>query len=347
MKPTVFIIKLLIVFQFGLANAAVGANNISLVEVGVVSLPSVLGMDGKPAVGLGQADKMDKYHFNQKQYGFIRKGASVYFGEGCQEYNLRTKKISCELPNSLKDVFISPDGTKIFGLTEGEQGVLIDFSSDEHSSAGKLSEHVPGQRFRDPTGGYAAEDGDFGFAPTQIYKSLHVVNINTGRKKVYKIKGGAYSFLGFSGNGRYVFTEGRSIDLKTGNTFSIQYPTNYDLTLRYENSSPTESSGKATSSALYDMAHKKYIWKKDVDYGEALAFSWNSAFIITNKGYIVDAKTGEIAADGLKGTLGAIFSPDGYSFVTTDNKAFYIYKSTDPNSAIFGKYPGPSFTPNF
>ena len=150
---------------------------------------------------------------------------------------------------------------------------------------------------------------------------------------------GFTDFEGFTGNGKYVITSHGLFDAVTlralkGSTTYL--PMNFDATLfaglEWENDKPIGAYVIHKSRNT-----KKYLWRNK-PLGKPLAFSWNSDFLLVEE-RLVRTTTGEILVESIKGTLGAVFSPDGRSFITAGADSFYIYSVPTHAPPVFGRYP--------
>ena len=328
--------------------------------VATIPFSSLKYSNGQPIEGLGEnyssgpqqySGRKSYGPYGKKQYGFIRAGRSVYFGESCWEYDLDTKNLKCVLPEYLIRVHVPYDGTVLIGceLTQQGQGPDKPFYLNTLTNKKKYPAYCPSTTI-DPTHTFDL-DGEIA---GDYFISIDKSNIFTSALKkgpTYKVPDrtgfdnstafyGFTDFVGFTGNGKYVITNNRLFDAVTlralkGNANSI--PTNFDATLfaglEWKNDKPIGAYVIHKSRST-----EKYLWRNK-SLGKPLAFSWNSDFLLV-EGRLVRTTTGEILVESIRGTLGAVFSPDGRSFVTAGSDSFYIYSVPNNTSPIFGKYPG-------
>lgn len=324
-----------------------GIRNVYLVEK--IDFSNITDTGNKPIEGLGQQEWINAYHQNQKQYGFIQGGQSVYFGEGCWRYDISNKKMKCDFPKSLKNVYISYSGEIISGCMS-EDGKRASFYLNTLTQRDRHDAKTCYNNILDPTHTYSAEDGEIGFPATRIYISIYIRNIFSEKTKTINEKRGFYSFLGFSGDGKYILTENGAVDIFTKKKIVAQPPFNYDVTLNYGTESHTTDrygDDETTTSYIQNIKTKRYLWRNRPDYGKALGYSWNGDYLFTSKGLLISAKTGDVVAADLHGNKGVRFSPDGRSFVSSDEEAFYIYTLPEQTGPLFGKYPGPKYKFDF
>lgn len=290
-------------------------------------------------------------------FGFIRRGNSVYFGAGCREYDLLSNTLKCDLPKNLNGKYISYDGEVFWGCLDEKKdrsdGSVLFYRNDGSSSSPPRACY---EKIIHPSSSYSA-DGEG--IPHKSYISLHFRNINTGKFVAISLKGekSVTDFYGYTGNGRYVIADGNWIDLKLRKPTNIYFGSvaNYDATILATRESlitviDGENVQKSSLSALRINASGKrsYLWRHQ-PFGDALAFSWNSKYLLTGgaETKLIEVATGKVILDNLKGDRGAKFSPDGMTFVTTDEVGFYIYSLPKGSPPLFGKYPGPSYVPKF
>ena len=84
----------------------------------------------------------------------------------------------------------------------------------------------------------------------------------------------------------------------------------------------TQSNSRQATS-VWDLKKRSYLWR-DMKWGEALSFSPDDQFLLTNK-HIIKLETGAIVGSDYIGTQGKL-SPDNKTLLTRDDKAFYIYQ---------------------
>ena len=293
--------------------------------------------------------------FDDPPFGFIRRGNSVYFGAGCREYDLLSNTLKCDLPKNLNGKYISFDGEVFWGCLDEKEdrsdGSVLFYRNDGSSSSPPRACY---EKIIHPSSSYSA-DGEG--IPHKSYTSLHLRNINTGKFVTISLKGekSVTDFYGFTGNGRYVITGGNYwIDLKLRKPHNIYLGdlTNYDATISAEYESVIKGEEVLKSGlSIYRInasGKRSYLWRHQ-PFGDALAFSWNSKYLLAGgaETKLIEVATGKMIFGNLKGNRGEKFSPDGMTFVTTDEVGFYIYSLPKGSPPLFGKYPGPSYVPKF
>lgn len=339
----------------------------------------ITGPDGQYVYGLGKSTTGTDSSSQNPNFGYIRNGQSIYFGAGCWEFDLTTNTLKCELPKNLGITYVAMDGTVLSGclfsewLDESKAAVFYMNTATQKSVKPKICY----ANVIHPSHKYVAEGADG--IPYKSYKTFTITNIQTNKYVLYSVSegGGIPDFLGFSGNGQYLITKNSHwFDLKQKKDHKILYDeaiANYDGTLwadvesELDAESPKKEKGEIgediynTVTKVYRISSggKKLKVGKGRHFGGPVAFSWNSAYLFISEtgvsawptrnvlARLVDVATDQIIFDNLKGHVAAKFSPDGLSFVTTDDNNFYIYALPKGSPPLFGKYPGPSYTPSF
>lgn len=275
-------------------------------------------------------------------YGFIRGGKAFTPGWGGWVFNLETGDWKQEFPESLEEVSITRDGSKLYGRCKKsipKEGFTI-FGVDTNTG-----EHWDGGEMMHPDNHTWVE---VGWGKTT---NAWIEEVSIGGKQV-PLKGKYLSSVdGFTDNGRYLIVDKRQlIDAKTLRILPVD-PEMAEVEKKIDNyigdseafvfnrdASWVAGGYKGGYAFIWNRTRKEFIWKSK-PYSLPSAFSPNGTYLMC-EGKVVQASTGEVAFKDLKGISGK-FSPDGRSLVTVDDEAFYIYTLPKDSEPIFGVFQKP------
>lgn len=287
--------------------------------------------------------------FSYGKHGFINAGKSVYFGDGCWTYDLKEKSLKCNLPRSLNSVNIGDDGRWVFGCVDPIEGRGNSLWMDTVSSIEKKGKESCSSYFLN---GNIDRSGRYIAAPTRpgggsYYGAVDLYYLEINKSIEGKpFKGGREifrEFLGFSTDGKsLLFTTSGSLGIVDAKTLKLRSavspPFAYFIAGHsgnvvagfaiIENSKTGElpdasDFNENSPTSVWDIKKRKYLWKEK-NWGQALAFSPDDQYLLTNK-HVVNLKTGEIVGSNYIGKEGKI-SPDNKTLLTKDDQYFYIYK---------------------
>ena len=344
-----------------------------------IPFSKITGPNGQYVHSLGESTTGTNSSSHNPNFGYIRNGQSIYFGAGCWEFDLTTNTLKCGLPKNLGETYVAIDGTVLTGCLYQEWKRHVASAEVFYINTGAQKNVKPKYCYENvihPSHKYVAAGADG--IPYKSYKTFSITNMQTNKSVTISLKKSwASDFLGFSGDGKYLLAkQGSWIDIRNGKSHKHIGTTdvaNYDGTLwanvesELDAESPKKEKGEIgedvynTVTKVYRLSSsgKKLKVGKGQHFGSPVAFSWNSAYLFISEtgvsawptrnvlARLVDVATDQIIFDNLKGSVAAKFSPDGLSFVTTDNNNFYIYSLPTGSPPLFGKYPGPSYTPSF
>lgn len=282
-------------------------------------------------------------------YGFLWSGKAVYFGQGGWIYDLEQNDLRCEFPKDLHNVTLSMDGNLAFGYTTGDALWRMEGSVQRTGKLGAINGPVSGWFCIHPSNAMIAA-WDMKYRSAVYMDAINFCDARTG-KRLHQSRPGPdiAAMEGFTADGRILI-----LDLSGGDNSRL-----FDLhIMRLVPTSETQDiprsdtfvfnrdaswvAGKKGandwSTFVWDRIHKRFLWK-DTMVSEPSAFSPNNKFIYCCDAVVV-ASTGKALFENLKGIQGK-FSPDGYSLVTVDKDAFYIYTLPKDSEPIFGVFQAP------
>ena len=297
---------------------------------------------------------------NPAVFGFIRKGTAVCFGYGGWVFDLKRNELSREFPEDFTCKNISMDGTLIDGYLFKGPGNPFKYVHYDTVTGTQIER--PSAEAYHPDNVTYAKNGRIGLEPGEkgFLYSVKIINAagkadeisNGGRNK---LSFGAIS--GFSKDGRFLivwqpFNQWRFIEVTHHRLLPLdpEFDPNKSSSENYIGDSDRfvfnrdvswvagKKGANDWSTFVWDRIHKRFLWK-DTMVSEPSAFSPNNKFIYCCDAVVV-ASTGKALFENLKGIQGK-FSPDGYSLVTVDKDAFYIYTLPKDSEPIFGVFQAP------